>query len=215
MFVLFVMMATVASASQPEWCSVEYFKSHELPTNAPNTKRLRSFKIGKLELSGLALGNDTNANEVRTLAPLHSKYSKYCTWYLNKGNKDSEKFFHHEYMRGPYWGWLDWLVDITGVVKSYEKRLERHWEPMVSCAEQYGYVAMGCNGHRHRGPSVFASLLGLSGCDPDTATDIANYLWSLNGVPDHTRERIAKIGYQLGNEKPELRRRLQKVMSGK
>lgn len=200
-----------AAAAQPKWCSVDYFKQHELKTNAPNSKRLRSFKIGKLELTGVALGGGTDASEVAKLSPAPAS-AKHCTWYLNKGNKDSEKFFHHEYMRGPYWGWVDWLVDITGVVKSYEARLERHWEPMVSCAENYSYIAMGCNGHRHRGPSVFASLLGLSGCDPDTSTDIANYLWGLNGVPDHTRERIAKIGYKLGNEKPELRKRLQEVM---
>lgn len=212
-FLLGLLTARIARADQPVWCSVDYFKSHEVKTNAPNTKRLRAFQVGKLYLAGAAIGG-SDAVEVASLSKAPAS-AKHCTWYLNKGNKEAEKIFHHEYMRGPYWGWLDFLFNVTGVVKSYEKRLENHWEPMVSCAESYGYLAMGCDGHRHRGPSVFASFLSLSGCVPDTATDIANYLWRLNGVPDFTREKIAKIGWKLGNEKPELRKRLQEVMSAK
>lgn len=210
--VIGVLIAVKAVAAEPVWCSTKYFKSHELPTNAPNSKRLRAFRIGKLELSGLAIGGSL-ASEVASLSRAPAS-RKHCTWYLNKGNKEAEQVFFHEYMRGPYWAWVDWLFEITGVVSSYEKRLAKHWEPMVKCAEDYGYVAMGCDGHRHRGPSVFASFLSLSGCDPDTSTDIANYLWKLNGVPDFARERIAKIGFDLGNKQPDLRKRLQAVMGG-
>ncbi len=211
----------------PVWNSVEYFKKHELKTNAPKTKRLRSFQIGGLELVGCAVGA-SDAYEIAAFskAPLERKYG---TWYLNKGNKVAERIFNHEYMAGPYFGWLPWFpvkslpnwVPLIGgevlghkrIVKAYKKRMEKHWEEMVKCAEDFGYVAMGCDGHRHRGPSVFAAFLALSGCDPDTATDIANELWGLNGVPDFTREAIAKIGWDLGNQNPELRARLQKVMS--
>lgn len=198
-----------AQAAEPVFCSTEYFKAHERVTNAPRTKRLHSYQIGKLELNGLAVGG-SDAVEVAAFAKAPAS-KKHCTWYLNQGNKLAEQIFHHEYMRGPYWGWLPW--EHKKVVKSYSERMEKHWEPMVQCAVEQNYLAMGCDGHKHRGPSVFAAFLSLAGCNPKTATKIANDIWALNGVPNRTRKAIAELGWNLGNQKPELRAQLQKVMT--
>ena len=203
---ILIFLTSSLSQAEPRFCDVDVFKSLEISTNAPNTKRLHCYKIGKLTLCGLAVGG-SDAHEVAGFSHA-SAGDHYCTWYLNQGNKDAEKMFNHEYMRGPYWGWLPF----NGVVSSYRKRLDAHWGNMVQCARLNGYVAMGCDGQRHRGPSVFAAFLSLAGCSPASSEKIASAIWGRNGVPKFTRKDIAGIGFDVGNENPHLRNQLMEVM---
>jgi hypothetical protein len=86
---------------------------------------------------------------------------------------------------------------------------------MVECAVDQGYLAVGCDGMKHRGPSVFAMFLAYSGCEAKNAAKIANKIWGLDTVPENTRLGIAKAGYELGNANPAARKALQTVMSAK
>lgn len=206
-----------ANAAEPSYCSVKAFKKLEVATSS-KTKRLRAFQVGDALIQGLAVGG-SDAKETAKLAPVS------CIWYFNEGNKEAEQLFNHEYFPGPYFGWIPlngklpkWLPllggELTGskrIADDYEQKLNKHADKMVQCIER-GHWVGGCDGQRHRGPSVFAWLLALSGCSPDHAEEIASELWGRNGVPEFSREEIAERGWKLGNERPELRKRLQEVL---
>lgn len=204
--ILLSLSCSLSAQASPKFCDLEAFKALEVSTNAPKAKRLHCYKVGKLKLCGVAVGG-SDANELASMSPADS-LNGYCTWYLNKGNKQAELIFNQEYMRGPYWGWLPF----NGVVSSYRERLAGHWGNMVECARSTGYVAMGCDGQRHRGPSVFAAFLSLAGCSPSESEKIASNIWGLNGVPKFTRKDIAAIGFDVGNANPDLRKQLLEVM---
>ena len=82
----------------------------------------------------------------------------------------------------------------------------------VSCAIDHGYIAMGCDGMKHRGPSVFAMLLAYSGCSAKNAATIANKLWGLNFVKEATREAIAEKAFEMGQRQPQMRAALRNVL---
>ena len=207
--VLTLVICDIASASEPSFCSVDYFIKHELPTNQPKAKRLRCFLIGKLTLCGVAIGA-SDAAELAAMSPAKAS-DKHCTWYFNSGNREAEKVFHHTHLVGPYMSWAPW-ISREDIANDFERVLNPQLGLMLSCAEKYQYIAGGCNGQRHRGPSEFAWFLSVAGCNPRTATDIAFHKWHLNGVKDSTRLEIATRGYELGHKYPEYRRRFQEVM---
>jgi hypothetical protein len=130
---------------------------------------------------------------------------KYCTWYFNSGDHDfdsldAKTLFHHLPVKhNPIYYWS---------TKPFEK-IRDALPQMVETAEKYGYLAMGCDGNKHRGPSVFAMFLCLAGVAPREATKIANEFFGCNFVLPFVRRRIASLGYELGNQNPELRTRLQ------
>ena len=68
----------------------------------------------------------------------------------------------------------------------------------LSCLEESKYLAIGCHGMLHRGPSAFAMILAFSGCSPAHSLEIVNHLWGLNGVKYEVRNAIAEAGYELG-----------------
>jgi hypothetical protein len=208
---LVLLVSARAKASEPVFCSVEYFKQHELPTNAPNTKRLRCFQIGKLKLCGMAVGSsESDPYEMASLSPAPES-AKYCTWYFNSGDELKQQLFHHVHLVGPYMSWSPFITR-DDIADDYERKLNPQLSMMLSCVEKYGYKGWGCNGQRHRGPSEFAWFLGVVGCSPEVAERIAFYKWHLNGVKRSTRLEIAKRGYELGHKYPEYRTRFQKVM---
>ena len=83
--------------------------------------------------------------------------------------------------------------DRPQIVEAFENAFEnmiakRH---MIDTLERTQYFAEGCDSQKHRGPSYFAMLLAFGGCSAREATDVANAIWKLNGVPGDFRLEIA------------------------
>jgi hypothetical protein len=213
LFSFFLIFAS-KSLAEPSYCTTQYFRSAELPYfTQGQIKRAHVYKIGSLKLVGLAVGG-SDANAVAALSKEFSKSTatnKYCTWYLNQGNKPAEQLFNHEYLPGPYWVWP--IRTRSGIANDYQRLLSKHIDQMVLCAEKENYLALGCDGQKHRGPSAFAYLLSVSGCSSESSMKIANEIWGTNHVPKKTRQAIAQKGFEHGEANPALRARLQKVMS--
>lgn len=191
----------------------------------PELVNLKVFKMGDVVITGVGVGK-SNAEK---LAAFVSKFTdasakeKYCTWYLNSlgeeelppGKLSPEKVFHHT----P----VEHNPKRKKVADEETLREFRALSPIfdsgktnfLSCAENHKFIAMGCNGMRHRGPSVFAMTLAFSGCKD--AAMLANGIWGLNGVPENVRADITKIGYDLGQtpEHSESRRKLSAMLMGK
>lgn len=204
---------------EPPYCQPQVFLSHKVAAKSQiqarefGTLRLHAFEFGKTRLVGLAVGLSI-PYYVQKLATHHStadKNVKYCTWYFNKWNPIAEKEFNWKYLPIP-------LKNPGIMVKTYEQVLSSSFDSeipnFISCLEEHKYLAMGCNNMQHRGPSVFAMLLAYSGCSAKNATDIANHLWGLNGIPYQTRLAIAEKGNEMGRLSPLSKLRLQKVFMG-
>jgi hypothetical protein len=207
-----IFQSSFASASEPAYCDAKAFLKMERGNNVPHLVRARVFQVGSLTLAGLAVGQ-SDARYTRTLAEQYSKYStneKSCTWYLNKGNAQAEEMFSHYYVSNP-------MFKSAKVANEYYATLHEIFSAaptnMVDCAVDHKFVAMGCDGMKHRGPSVFAMFLAYSGCTPAHATQIANKIWGSNFVSTSTRTAIAQKGFEIGNADPKGRAALQKVMT--
>lgn len=200
-------------AAEPKFCDPNTFSKYEKNIQRAGLERLHVYKIGKLTLAGLAVGDsDTSAVEqlAADLADV-PRSEKSCTWYFNKGEKDAEAAFNHRYVPGPYF----W-VSQSKLVKAYSSVLNTSFDQdpinMVGCATKYNYVAMGCNGQKHRGPTGVAMFLAFAGCSPKNATKIVKQIWGSNNVPSEHREAIATKAYELGSQRPKARSQLQQLM---
>lgn len=177
----------------------------------------RLFRFDKFNFVCLAVGTSSDRRVIQLCEDyaLKSRYygpenkdGKYCTWYFNSGDVDGDnlnarELFHWLPVKdNPIWHWsVEEFLPIRDALPE-----------MVAAAEKWGYLAFGCDGNKHRGPSVFAMLLCLAGCSPKEATKVANKLYGANFVLPFVRARIAKLGWDLGNSQPELRSRLRILM---
>ncbi|MES2857316.1 MAG: hypothetical protein V4692_15710 [Bdellovibrionota bacterium] len=217
----FAMMALVlltsqlghaAAAKEPAYCDPAKFAKLERGNNVPNVQRAHVYQIGSLTLAGLAVG-DSDANYVVKLAEQYSKYNsreKSCTWYFNDGNDQAAEMFHQRYVSNPALKSKKIATEYEAALKGIFSKEETNF---VSCATDHKYIAMGCDGMKHRGPSVFAMILAFSGCSAKNATKIANNVWGKNFVSASTREAIAEVGFKAGNADPAGRAALQKIMT--
>ncbi|HVK60126.1 MAG TPA: hypothetical protein VM432_01200 [Bdellovibrionales bacterium] len=198
--------------TEPAYCNYDAFKKLERGNNVPNIKRVHVFQVGQLTLAGLAVGQ-SQATFVRTLAEQYSKYKgseKSCVWYYNDGNDEAAEMFNQRYVSNPIFKSEKVADEFDSVLKNIFSKDETS---MLSCAQDHKFIAMGCDGQRHRGPSVFAMLLSYSGCSPESATNIANKVWGTNFVSTKTRTAIARKGWEIGNADPAGRAALQKIMT--
>ena len=136
---------------------------------------------------------------------------KSCTWYMNKGNPDAEALFNHAYVPGPFpWTSKEKVAD------EYLEKIAPHFAEndinIVNCARKYNYVAFGCNGQKHRGPSTFAMFLAVAGCEPKNTAAIAKRIWGSNHVSSEHRTEISQRGRQLALANPAIRANLQAIM---
>lgn len=208
--------APAPTPSEPSWCNVETFKSFERETTTPYLKRAHTFQVGKLKLVGLGVGASDH-RWTRYMAESNSKfqaYEKSCTFYFNDGNPDAITAFNQQYVSSPIF-----KSPSSGIAQKYEDlispMIDKNTVNMIGCAQKHGYLAMGCDGMKHRGPSVFAMFLAYSGCSAKSATKIANEVWGNNFVPTNTRESIAQKGFEAGARNPAGRRQLQRLFSAK
>jgi hypothetical protein len=199
------------ASEEPMYCHPATFYRHEMkPSAETKTKRLHLFRLGRVTLAGLSVGG-SRPSEVKDLAHEFSSASQsegYCTWYLNKGNPLARREFNWHYVDHPG-------TNAEKSVRDFEQSLGPSFDQdsvsFVSCAENYGYIAMGCDGQMHRGPTGFAMLLAFTGCTPEHSVEIADRLWGLNGVPYETRLAVAKRGFEMGAERPVSRERLARL----
>jgi hypothetical protein len=209
--IFFSFVGSFAMAAEPSYCDPANFKNLEVKyTSKSKPSNLHVYKIGGLTLAGMAVGN-SKLQDVIDLAQTYSSAGaadKYCTWYLNDGNSQASKAFAWHYVPRPTGS------DLKGMGNIYMNALGEDFDQanvsFVSCAVNQGYVGMGCDGMKHRGPSVFAMLLAYSGCSPEHAATIATQIWGNNGV---TTEMRAELGRRaIAGARPQFAEMLRKVM---
>lgn len=209
--VLICLVFTINSfAQEPAYCDPKIFLSKE-STKLNTLIRDHIFKFDDTIILGAAVGLTPSLNII-AYATNNSNVTSaenYCTWYFNEGNENATVKFNHFYVENPK------NLTVTSGPAEYRQILQDQFAKssisFLSCIEQHKYLAMGCNGQMHRGPTVFGMLLSFSGCSATQSAKIVNSLWGLNGVKAEVRLAIIEEGYKLGNEDPDARLRMQKA----
>jgi hypothetical protein len=199
--------------AEPSFCVPDAFLAHE--TAEPGTvgiKRLRIFRFGGVVLAGMAIGE----SDVATVARLAENRGltaadRFCTWYVNRGNFDAERLFHQVYLPNPSSLSPTDAAEVYGEL--FGASLGEGTDGVWSCLREKGFLAVGCNGQLHRGPTAFGMVLAALGCAPENAAEIVNRLWGLNGVPAESRLAAIRRAHELGARQPELRAGLQRLLA--
>ncbi len=200
--------------NEPAYCNPAAFSpSHEIPILTQGIIRGHAFRLGKVVFVGLAVGNspvDATETLAREFSVAGDKHG-YCTWYFNKGNEEAENSFNWNYVSNP----KDLRTDeaVTMYLDRLGPSIDSDENNMIACARELGYLAMGCTGQKHRGPTVFGMVLAYSGCSPHRANAIVNSIWGLNGVPSARREAIIRAAYERGRSNPDKSRELRELFS--
>lgn len=217
----------MAAPNEPAFCRLETFVSRQV--EGPNIMRSRTFRfgdshlvvggIGKSQVSAVVAG----AREMAKPADFLPQ-EKFCTWYYNDGNDQSAKAFRHQYVSNPDLVTFILAASPTlgmlameNVANEYQQKVIPNFSRgpvnFMSCLQNHKYVALGCDGNKHRGPTIFAMLLAYSGCTPRTSVDIAVALWGQNWVLNSTRIWIARRAYAEGARDIRSRQAWQKFFS--
>jgi len=200
---------------EPPYCLPAAFHDREIPVTAEDgagLSRLRAYRLGKVLLAGLAVG-ESEQPKVRALAQRHSSAAgpeRFCTWYVNRGNPEAASTFVFRYVPNP--GSLGEEAAAT-YLEALRGSLLDGEEGFLDCAADHGYIAVGCDGMKHRGPTVFGMVLGFSGCEPEHALEIVDDIWGLNGVPADTRLAIIRAAHELGRANPAESARLRELFT--
>lgn len=200
-FILFL-LPSLSLATEPNHCTIAYLHQHELSSPSKALERLHLYNFSNHHLAGLAVGDsDTSATKSLALS-LDTLDKKYCTFYFNDGNQLAAELFHYQPIKtNPIF---------SSSPKEFEQKVLPLLPQMIGCLDE-GYLALGCDGMKHRGPSVFSMLLSVSGCSPERSADLVEYLWSKNFVSHETRVGIARVGFEYGNTHPAIRQTLQRI----
>lgn len=217
---LFISVSAVTAAAEPRaqepaYCDLNAFlKSEVAAPISQSIQRLHLYRLGNVTVAGMAMGL-SKTSEMEALAESFSAGANvnFCTWYLNKGNTEAEKSFNHHYVDNP--NKLTPEQAVTQFMGALQSSFTNGANTFLACAETRGYIAMGCNGQMHRGPSGIGMLLAFSGCTPEHAEAIVDRIWGLNGVQYNVRLSIIQAGFDLGSQNPALRQRLQHAFSGR
>ena len=211
-----------SSEIEPSYCDPAQFDETEIPLEGEGKgqtsvlTRVHAFRLGKVTLVGLGVGNSPVKEVIelsKRLAP-GNKASNYCTWYLNhaKSDKDSNKklaattFMQRNIEKNPIA--MTEEEAQTTFMKVLSTSFDQDTVNFVSCAAEQNYLALGCNEMMHRGPTVFGMILAFSGCSPAHALEIVDQTWGLNRVKRKVRLAVIQKAYQLGQERKESRKRL-------
>jgi hypothetical protein len=225
--------AAVASAHaydfEPPYCNYETLKLSQIhvPSNSKGLFRLKGFHLGAVNIFGLAVGISLPKN-IRALAqnfsrinkatrqPTANKNNNYCTWYFNRWNLVAEETFNWVYVPNPGTDFAESLLSysqaLDGLLTGTPSATSTSQQDFLSCLANTGFLAMGCNGQQHRGPTVFAMLLSYSGCSPENSVNIVHTLWGQNGIPYYTRLALADHAYKLGQQTAGRRLLMQKLL---
>jgi hypothetical protein len=205
-----------AAAGEPPYCIPEAFHGLEIPVTAEDgagLSRLHAYRLGKVLLAGLAVG-ESEQSKVRALAHRQGSAAApehYCTWYVNKGNPEAASTLVFRYVPNP-----DSLGEVEAAASylaALRESLLDGQEGFLGCAANHGYIAVGCDGMMHRGPSVFGMVLAFSGCEPEHALEIVDDIWGLNGVPQGTRLAVIRAAHEHGRANPAQSARLRDLFT--
>jgi hypothetical protein len=214
----FIYSQTVfAEFQEPKWCKPSEFMKYEIPV--PNTgkmKRQRAFKVDGVTLVGLAVGKSDHVAIQRLyhqLATPGADDPKYCTWYLNKGNKAAQRVFNHYPMDKPSkkadQAEREWVARLGNI-------FEKTPSNIFNCVKDDKFIAMGCQGQQHRGPTGWGMVLSYLGCSPENAERITRNLWGLNGVKAASRVAVNRGGKKIGDAtRKRLADEVQRVLASK
>lgn len=200
---------------EPAFCEPAAFGQKEVTLTTPGIANLHAFKLGSVMLAGLGVG-DSDVASVEALAkaqaPSLTAAEKSCTFYYNDGNDAAKTAFNWYYVSKP--SGSSYASKVTEYSKVLGNVFDASPTSFLSCASAHKYVAMGCDGMHHRGPSVFAAVLAYSGCSPEHATAIVNAVWGENGIEPQMRIEIAKWAADLGAQHPEQSSQLRQLLGG-
>ena len=220
-----------SQGSEPAYCDPGRFDEKEMDLGSYESQvasgllRAHAFKLGKVTLLGLGVG-DSKTSAIIELAKKYSDHmtqdKRYCTWYLNhpKGTspqedesriKASQSFNFFDLKKNPMS--MTEKEAVAEFMNVLEKTFDSNSTSFLSCATEQHYIALGCNGMRHRGPTVFGMLLAFSGCSPKNALEISNQIWGLNGVKRKVRLAVIEKAYELGASHRSSREKLAQLFS--
>lgn len=207
-------------SAEPHYSNLETFKTLEVSlgtTDALKKKKIKNahaFKLGDVMLIGLAVG-DSNPASVMQLAIEHARSApdlNYCTWYLNHP-KSSEPFDqtsrieaarlfnHRDIKRSP--SLLQEQEAIVEIWDAIEKVFFEESPSFLECVLDQHYLAIGCNGMVHRGPTVFGMLLAFTGCSVQHSLEIIDYFWPSEGLKNEVRRALLQKAYAFGQQHQE------------
>lgn len=204
---------TPPPAAEPAFCAPDTFLAHEIaPAGTEEIERLRVFRLGAVVLAGMAIGH-SDADAVARLAAGSGATAaeRYCTWYVNQGNRQAGRLFRQAYVPNPRYLTPDEAAEIYGDL--FGPALAEGPGRLWWCLEEKGYFAVGCNGQKHRGPTAFGMVLAALGCSPEHAAEIVNRIWGLNDIPEESRLAAIRRAHEIGARRAELRARLQRLLS--
>lgn len=200
--------ASSAFAAAPNFCSVDAIKTKEVRMPTSGLTRLHGYQLGSVLLMGLGVGSSSN----EAVQKLPS--GRQCTWYFNDGDEEATELYNWKDLPKPNsTGDIDELREEYG--QALEWILSESSSPFWSCIEERKAVAMGCDGMKHRGPTVFAMMLSFLGCQPADSVAIVNKVWGTNGIPTSNRVALARDAYEYGNANPAKRARALEQFVGK
>jgi len=205
--------AGLPETGEPAFCVPDTFLAHEIAAAAPSgVVRLHAFRLGAGVLAGMAIG-ESDAAAIARLAEGSGPAAadRYCTWYVNRGNREAERLFRQIYLPNPSSLRADEAAEVYGEL--FGPALTEGPDGLWQCLDEKGFLAVGCNGQKHRGPTAFGMVLAALGCAPEHAAEIVNRLWGLNDVPEQNRLAAIRRGYDIGARNPELRARLQRLLT--
>lgn len=237
---LFAWGVVAPAWAEPSYCDPALFDEKRISigafeeTEKAQLYRINAFQLGKVTLVGAAVGDSKTQSLVDLalrFAP-HSKEKRYCTWYLNHPRegkegqpsdgkplspKDlnrkeaSQTFIHRDILKNP----IEMSEDEAGqeFIKVLGPSFDQDPASFLSCAEDQHYIALGCNGMMHRGPTAFGMLLAFSGCTPSHALEITNQIWGLNGVRRKVRMKAIARAFELGSQRKASQKRLAELFS--
>lgn len=201
---IILLLAIQAEAfASPSFCSLQNLLSKQVSYSSKGIDRSHTFKLGKITLSGLAVGS-SDASQVEKMANNFGGKNS-CVWYLNKGNKDAQKRF--SYYPLPY---PSPKADLSPFEDFMEEMISSG--KFESCIKEDHFLALGCNEMKHRGPTAMGMILAFAGCSADEASTIVNTLWGLNGVDESVRLEVINQGVEYRQRYPQIAREFQGLL---
>ncbi len=209
-----------ANAASPSSCELESFLSRERPLSRL-VYRGHAFQLGRVTLVGLGIGF-SQTDEVTALAEDLTRDASptngFQTWYFSRQRRSAAARFNHFVLHSPKAGKFvadgrEALVDEFDA--SFSRMVLEGPHSIPEIAKNSGYLAVGCDSQKHRGPTVFGMLLAFSGCTPEQSATIVNTVWSLNKVPADLRLEIIQRAFDLGVKNPDVREVLQQAFTAR
>jgi len=212
---------------EPAYCEPSQFFKTEMDSFKENPKliRARGFRLGEITLVGLSVGRSEVA-EVMSIAKRSDRSQdistkNYCTWYLHYPTPNPFYFLNSLYAM-PKFNFAPILRNpkdlsppqaVKEVMGALGDSFSNETPSFLSCLAENKYLALGCQGMMHRGPTAFGAVLSFLGCTPQHSAEIVNALWGLNTVDPQVRLSVLQAAYDYGKALSESQRQSSRGVS--